>query len=277
MTQSPAPSPSKPRTPSLQHLWLNLKPLTESAEMEVTELIVLNGVGRSFQYCLPANVDRETTLTVALIQALKRCTVNTTVNLHTPHTEYVRLADRRSKRPPQLTQLLNSRNLELSLARRINGVALFAEYAEALNAHTVPPLPPMIDYRLHTSCLTDGLQTYVGAVLVGVNRIHTWRNTVKGDSLLHSELQAARWAFSALPDGSSIELHNQSPKTQQLWQEPETIPDSLKPYMLRVAQLIQGKQLRFHTPKQVMTTGLYRRHACLLAGTQFADVARERP
>ena len=264
-----------------QHLWLLVRNLPDTQNVEVTEVIAQNGAGRSFQYQVAAQADRQALLGSVLLQAVKRCTNNGVIALHSPHTEYVRIADRQGKRPPELAGALKRHNLTLTLARRTNGVGLFAEYAEALHEHRIPELPPMIDFQLYTGCITDGQEAYVGAVLVGANRLHTWRNTVKGPNLTLSELHAVRWAFSTMPSGSTVEIHNQSRDARRLWTEPEEVMGEheadLRPYMLRLAQTISSRQIRFQPPKGTAHPGLFRQHTRLLAGTQFADAARERP
>ncbi|GAA5512280.1 hypothetical protein Dcar01_00994 [Deinococcus carri] len=272
------PTPQAPRP--AQHLWLLVRNLPGTPGVEVTEVIAQGGAGRSFQYQLPSNPDRQALLGGVLLQAVKRCTNNGVIALHSPHAEYVRIADRQGKRPPELASALKRHNLTLTLARRINGVGLFADYAEALHEHRIPELPPMIDFQLHTGCITDGQEAYVGAVLAGHGRLHTWRNTSKGHDLTLSELHAVRWAFTTLPAGSTVEIHNQTPDARRLWTEPEAVLEEhaagLKPYMIKLAQIISSKQLRFQAPKSAAHPGLFRQHARLMAGMQFADAARER-
>lgn len=276
----PRPLTTSTTSRPTQHLWLLVRSLPDTQSVEVTEVIAQNGAGRSFQYQLPPQADRQALLNSVLLQAIKRCTNNGVIALHSPHSEYVRIADRQGKRPPELSGALKRHNLTLTLARRQGGVGLFVEYAEALRDHRVPELPPMIDFQLHTGCLTDGQESYVGAILVGQGRLHTWRNTVKGSNLTLSELHAVRWAFSTMPSGSTVEIHNQSPDARRLWTEPEAVMGEheadLKPYMLRLAQIISSRQIRFQPPKGAAHPGLFRRHSRFLAGTQFADAARER-
>ena len=273
MTQSlPKPqSSTSQKSERVQHLWLLLK--AEQDLVHVTELIALSGTARSFAYTLPI-AGREAVSVQALNNALRRCTANVPVALHSPHEEFVRLGDRRSKRPPELTQTLSRRNMDLTLARRINGLGLFEDYVKALHSGVLPAHSVMSDYTLHTSCLTDGAAAYVGAILSGEGRMHTWRNTLRNTmDLTAAELQAIHWAFTCIPEGSRTELHPQSPRLSQLFNEPESIPEPLRPALLKVARAVNDRQLRYHVAKQSQHS-LLQRHARLLAGAQFADAVR---
>ena len=263
---------------SSQHLWLLLRNTPEHCE--VTELVAENGAGRSYQYHLALSSDRLPLLSAALCAALRRCTYNAAVLLHSPHTEYVRMADRSAKRPPELSHVLKKHNLTLGLARRNNGVALFAAYAEALADHSVPELPGLIDYQLYTACVTDGVQSHVGAVLCGRHRVVTWRNSSKGSNLTLAELHGVRWALTTVPEGSRVEIFNQSPDARTLWTDAESVmaahEHDLKPYMLKVGLAIQERSLGFQGGHKRNSGSLYTEHARLLAGTQYAETSRER-
>ncbi|GAA5501029.1 hypothetical protein Dxin01_00760 [Deinococcus xinjiangensis] len=269
--------PSNPQRPP-QHLWLFIQPVQAAPEqVEVTELIVSSGAGRSYQYQLPAT-DRQQLCVTVLESALKRCDNNSHILLHSPHSEYVRIGDRPNQRPPEINTLLRRHNLSMGLARRNNGVTLFNAYAEALRDHALPVMPNMVDFQLHTGCVTDGLHCYVGAVLSGKGRLHTWRNTLKGHNLTLSELHAVRWAFATVPTSSQVEVHNQTGTAQLLWKDHAQVlaeAEDLKPYVLKIAGLINQRSLTPQHPAKGQEVNLYTQHARLLAGTEFAESIRE--
>ena len=274
-----ADPPLSPLRPP-QHLWLLIQPLQQKPDrLEVTELIVNSGAGRAYQYVISAKAERQSLYISALVAALKRCDNNVHILLHSPHTEYVRLGDRANHRPPEISTILRRHNQSLAVARRSNGVTLFNAYAEALRDHTLPLMPKMTDFQLHTGCVSDGLHCYVGAVLSGQGRLHTWRNTIRGDNLTLSELHAVRWAFATAPTASRIEVHNQTGTAQLLWKDHEQVmaehAEALKPYALKIASLINQRSLNPQRPAKGQEVNLYTQHARLLAGTEFAESIRE--
>lgn len=220
---------------------------------DLTVIYVQENCGQYYTATLSGKTEKDCQLS-ALLTALQSVPFRSIVYIHTS-TRQIRelLASDPPSWPRELKNVVRQKSLELRNGTVGRLDMFWQDMLNQIAQGNMPTITGMNQFALHTYTLTDGLQTYISAVLYGEGQLNLYNNRRKGEHLSTSELGAVQWAFDLLPHGKTVELHHQHPQTQQFWDATDDylqqFPDKdTKRLIEGIGKHVASKNIRFNTP-----------------------------
>ncbi|KQR21879.1 hypothetical protein [Deinococcus sp. Leaf326] len=155
----------------------------------------------------------------ALLTAVDSVPYYTRLYIHTTQRELRDLVRTRATEwPQQLRDALQRRNVTIRIGSLEHLELFWVDLLNAVSRKGLPSIGPLNHYQLYTYAVCDGRRTYASGLLYGDGQLHIYSHQEKGSELAAGELTMAAWAFSVLPMGKCVELHQNNPELRDYWE-----------------------------------------------------------
>lgn len=155
----------------------------------------------------------------ALVTVLGGLPYYAAVYIHTNNRNVRDLVRKRpAEWPPEIREALQRRNITLRPGSLERLDLFWSDLLDAVSRKALPSIGPLNNYQLYTYAVCDGRRTYASGLLYGDGQLHIHSHSEKGSELAAGELTMAAWAFSLLPVGKCVELHQHNPELRDYWE-----------------------------------------------------------